>query len=124
MYLLIDECCSNALVRIAAELGHTAQRSKDVRVLGPAAPDRWIFGFARSEGAVLVTANREDMRDLAAYGRGGRHPGVIVLPQVRGQAWRACFGASLPSPPAFWRARRTCSSKSMRMAASTSYRLP
>lgn len=96
MYLLIDECCSNALVRIAVELGHTAQRSKDVRALGPGAPDQWIFGFARSEGAVLVTANREDMRDLAGYGRGGSHPGVILLPQVRGQDMAGLFRRVLP----------------------------
>ena len=124
MDLLIDECCSNALVRIAAELGHTAQRSKDVRVLGPAAPDRWIFGFARSEGAVLVTANREDMRDLAAYGRGGRHPGVIVLPQVRGQDMASLFRRVLAVAPGILASAPNMFVEIDAAGRITSYRLP
>lgn len=95
MYLLIDECCGKALLKAAEELGHTAQRTREVVSLGPGAADRDIFELAREAGAVFVTINRADFVDLAAYGR--EHPGVIVLPSVLGQDLVRLFRMVLPN---------------------------
>lgn len=81
MYLLLDECCGKALVAVAQEAGHVAQRTIEVTVLGPQAPDQDIFDFARRVGAVFVTVNRGDFIELA--GRGRDHPGVILIPSAR-----------------------------------------
>lgn len=94
MYLLIDECCGKALVAVAHALGHTAQRTRHVAVLGQGAADRTIFEFARRHGAAFVTINRTDYVALAAYGRG--HPGVIVLPSVAGRELARLFRIALP----------------------------
>ena len=93
MYLLIDECCGKSLVTAAESLGHTAQRTRDVATLGPGAADRDIFAFARANGAVFV--NRGDFLDLARHGR-DPHPGVIVLPSVRGHELARLFRTVLP----------------------------
>jgi hypothetical protein len=34
MYLLLDECCGKALVAVAKEAGHLAQRTIEVPALG------------------------------------------------------------------------------------------
>jgi predicted nuclease of predicted toxin-antitoxin system len=94
MYLLIDECCGKALVTVAHRLGHTAQRTSNVRVLGRGAEDRTIFAFARRQGAVFVTINRTDYVALAAYGP--PHPGVILLPSVAGRELARLFRIVLP----------------------------
>lgn len=94
MYLLIDECCGKALVKVAEEAGHTAQRTREVGNLGPGAADRDIFDFALATGAVFVTINRADFVDLAAYGR--EHPGVIVLPSVLSQDLVRLFRMVMP----------------------------
>ena len=80
MYLLFDECCCNALVKVAEDAGHTAQRTVEVAVLGKQAADSDIFNFARGVGAIFVTVNRGDFIGLAARGR--RHPGVILIPSL------------------------------------------
>lgn len=95
MYLLIDECCGKGLVSVAESLGHTAQRTREIGALGPGAPDRDIFAFARASGAVFVTINRADFADLARYGP-EPHPGVIVLPSALGQELARLFRAVLP----------------------------
>jgi predicted nuclease of predicted toxin-antitoxin system len=94
MYLLIDECCGKALVSIAHRLGHTAQRTRQVAVLGQGADDSAIFAFAREYGAVFVTINRTDYVALAAYGP--PHAGVIVLPSVAGRELARLFRRVLP----------------------------
>ena len=55
MYLLIDECCGKRLVTIVESLGHTAQRTQHIPLLGSGADDRTIFEYARMSGANLVT---------------------------------------------------------------------
>jgi predicted nuclease of predicted toxin-antitoxin system len=104
MYLLIDECCGEALVSISHRLGHTAQRTREIGELGSGADDRRIFEFARRNGAVFVTINRTDYVTLAAYGR--PHPGVIILPPVAN--WRVCFGESCRLRNACSEAVRIC----------------
>jgi predicted nuclease of predicted toxin-antitoxin system len=93
MYLLLDECCSKALVGVAERAGHTAQRTVQVAALGPQAADHDIFDFARSVGAVFVTVNRGDFIDLAARGRD--HPGVILIPSLPQAGLRPLFEAVL-----------------------------
>ena len=65
MYLLLDECCGRHLVRLAANLGHAAQRSIEVAVLRRQASDDAVFDFARAAGAIMVTVNRSDFASLA-----------------------------------------------------------
>lgn len=91
MYLLFDECCGKALVKLAAAAGHSAQRTVEVAVLGRQAPDRDIFDFARRVGAVFVTVNRGDFIALAAAGR--EHPGVILIPSLPHAELRPLFEA-------------------------------
>jgi predicted nuclease of predicted toxin-antitoxin system len=93
MYLLLDECCGKALVRVAAQAGHSAQRTVEVAVLGRQAPDRNIIDFARRAGAVFVTVNRGDFIHLAARGRD--HPGVILIPSLPHAELRPLFEAVL-----------------------------
>nr|WP_294557591.1 DUF5615 family PIN-like protein [uncultured Rhodopila sp.] len=89
MYLLLDECCGKALVRVAEAAGHTAQRTVEVAVLGRQAPDLDIFEFARRAGSVFVTVNRGDFIGLAAKGR--EHPGVILIPSLPHAQLRPLF---------------------------------
>jgi predicted nuclease of predicted toxin-antitoxin system len=91
MFLLLDECCGKALVQIAEDGGHTAQRTVEVAVLGRGAPDSEIFDFARRQGAVLVTVNRGDFISLAGLGR--QHPGVILIPSLPMAKLRPLFVA-------------------------------
>ena len=77
MFLIIDEDCPVCLVRHAASLGHTAQRSVHVQGLGRGAPDAAIWAFAQAAGGVLVTRNFIDYLPLAAR---GTPAGVIALP--------------------------------------------
>ncbi len=93
MYLLLDECCGKALVKVAAGAGHTAQRTLEVAVLGRQAPDHDIFDFARGIGAVFVTINRGDFIHLAARGR--EHAGVILLPSLPRAQLLPLFSAAL-----------------------------
>lgn len=72
MYLLLDECCGKALVRVAGQAGRTAQRTVEVQILGCQAPDRDIFDFACQVGAVVVTVNH---RDFIAWPRRG-----VIIP--------------------------------------------
>lgn len=83
MYLLIDECCGKSLVGVAEAAGHRAQRTVEVAALGRGAADVDIFAFARRHDAVLVTINQGDFVSLAT--RVSDHPGLILLPSVRGQ---------------------------------------
>ncbi len=92
MYLLLDECCGKALVKIAEALGHSAQRSVDVGVLGRGATDDAVFAFARQSGAVLVTVNRADFIDIAAA---GPHVGVLLIPSLPNRQLRPLFQALL-----------------------------
>src|ERR1043166_1253138 len=94
MYLLIDECCGKALLRLADRLGHTAPRTREVSGLGEGADDRPIFDFARGSREVFVTTNRTDYVALAAYGP--PHPGVIILPSVAGRELARLFRRVLP----------------------------
>jgi predicted nuclease of predicted toxin-antitoxin system len=89
MFLLLDECCGKALVQIAEDRGHTAQRTVEVALLGRGAPDNEIFDFARRQGAVLVTVNRGDFISLAGLGR--QHPGVILIPSLPTAKLRPLF---------------------------------
>jgi predicted nuclease of predicted toxin-antitoxin system len=89
MYLLLDECCGKSLVQVAEDVGHTAQRTVEVAVLGRGAPDNDIFDFARRKGAVLVTVNRGDFISLARLGR--EHPGVILIPSLPAAKLRPLF---------------------------------
>ena len=89
MYLLLDECCGKALGRLAESLGHTAQRSVDVQVLGRGASDAQLFDFASKAGAVLVTVNRADFIALAATS--GSHPGVLLIPSLPSAELRPHF---------------------------------
>jgi len=94
MYLLLDECCSKALVPVAQAHGHRVERTIHISSLGRGAADDAIFAFARSQDAVLVTINRDDFVALARYGNG--HPGVIVLPSVKRAELVALFERILP----------------------------
>jgi predicted nuclease of predicted toxin-antitoxin system len=89
MYLLLDECCGKALGRFAESLGHTAQRSVDVQVLGKGASDAQLFDFARKAGAVLVTVNRADF--IALAGTSASHPGVLLIPSLPNAELRPHF---------------------------------
>jgi len=122
MYLLIDECCSKALVSIAHRLGHTAQRTREVAALGEAAEDRTIFDFASEYGAVLVTINRTDYVALAAYGP--PHPGVIILPSVAGRALARLFRRVLPVAERVIESRENMFVEINARGAITSFRLP
>ncbi len=93
MFLLLDECCGKALVRIAEAAGHTAQRTVQVAALGPQASDRDIFDFACRVGTVFVTVNRGDFIELAARGR--EHAGVILIPSLPLARLRPLFEAAL-----------------------------
>lgn len=94
MYLLIDECCSKGLVKVAQSLGHTAQRTISVRALGRAASDADIHQFASRNGAILVTENSADFRELA--GQGKAHPGIILMPNIVGKEAAMLFKKLLP----------------------------
>jgi predicted nuclease of predicted toxin-antitoxin system len=89
MYLLLDECCGKSLIQLAEGVGHTAQRTVEVAVLGRGAPDNDIFEFARRQDAVLVTVNRGDFISLAGLGR--EHPGVILIPSLPATKLRPLF---------------------------------
>lgn len=94
MYLLLDECCPKALVGIAEDLGHSAQRTIEVEALGRQASDPDIFSFACAVGAVIVTVNRGDFLNLATHRPD--HPGLILLPSTppstTGRLSRALIG--------------------------------
>jgi predicted nuclease of predicted toxin-antitoxin system len=94
MYLLIDECCGKALVRVAEAAGHTAQRTRDIGQLGQGATDRDIFDFACRNGAVIVTSNHRDFEALAAE---QAHPGMIFVPQTLGSELARLFRDVLPT---------------------------
>jgi predicted nuclease of predicted toxin-antitoxin system len=100
MYLLLDECCGKALVRVAEDAGHTAQRTVEVAVLGRGAPDNDIFDFARCQGAVLVTVNRGDFISLANLGR--QHPGVILIPSLPAANLKPLFQAVMSAAEAIF----------------------
>ena len=93
MYLLIDECCSDGLRTVAEKLGHVAQLTKQVAGLGRGQDDVVLFDFARGHGAVLVTVNAADFRDLARY---RNHPGVTLVPSVREPRQSRLFRRVLP----------------------------
>lgn len=93
MYFLIDECCAKGLVTVARTAGHTAQLITEVAALGAAADDSSIFQFARRSGAVLVTANADDFRKLAAR---IRHSGIVALPALREPGQSRLFRRALP----------------------------
>ena len=93
MYLLIDECCSDGLRTVAEKLGHVAQLTKHVAGLGRGQDDVVLFDFARAHGAVLVTVNAADFRDLARY---RDHPGMILVPSVREPRQSRLFRRVLP----------------------------
>ncbi len=93
MYLLIDECCGKALVRVAEAAGHTAQRTREIHELGQGATDRDIFDFACRNGAVVVTSNHRDFEALAS---GQVHPGLIFVPQTIGSELSRLFKEVLP----------------------------
>lgn len=94
MYLLIDECCGKALVRVAEDLGHTAQRTRDIAELGQGAADWEIFRFARKAGAILVTANCRDFEALASHE--APHPGMIFVPPILGGELARLFRIAVP----------------------------
>jgi predicted nuclease of predicted toxin-antitoxin system len=100
MYLLFDECCGKALVKIAEDHGHTAQRTSEVAMLGRGAADNDIFDFARRQGAVLVTVNRGDFISLA--GLGLQHPGVILIPSLPTAKLRPLFLAVVAAAEAIF----------------------
>jgi predicted nuclease of predicted toxin-antitoxin system len=122
MYLLIDECCGKALVTVAHRLGHTAQRTREVAVLGSGADDRLIFDFARRNEAVFVTINRTDYVALAAYGR--PHPGVIVLPSAAGRELARLFRRVLPVAERIFARAENMFVEIDRRGRITSFRLP
>lgn len=95
MYLLIDECCSKALVQVAEKLGHTAQRTVEVRELGSGASDKEIAAFARRHDAIVVTENAGDFIKLAGGSKG--HAGMILMPNVFGKQAGSLFKAVLPT---------------------------
>jgi predicted nuclease of predicted toxin-antitoxin system len=94
MFLLIDECCGKALVRVAEDHGHTAQRTTQVRALGRGASDPEIIEFARRHGAVIVTNNSVDFLALSVAGE--EHPGMILVPNLVGQELARLFRRALP----------------------------
>lgn len=122
MYLLIDECCGKGLVRVAEELGHTAQRTKEVVGLGPGATDGDIFDFVRTNGATFVTINRADFVDLAAYGRD--HFGVIVLPSALGHDLARLFRTLLPFAEQVFSIKRNMFIEISRTGQITNFQLP
>jgi predicted nuclease of predicted toxin-antitoxin system len=93
MYLLLDECCGKSLVALAADAGHTAQRTVEVAALGRGAPDKDIFDFARRHDAIVVMINRGDFISLADLGRD--HPGVVLIPSLPLAKLRPLFLAAL-----------------------------
>ena len=93
MYLLVDECCADGLLTVARKAGHAAQLTKEVGELGGGTEDEAIFAFARLHGAVLVTVNAADFRDLARH---RDHAGVILVPSVREPGQSRLFRTVLP----------------------------
>jgi predicted nuclease of predicted toxin-antitoxin system len=122
MYLLIDECCGKALVGVAHRLGHTAQRTREVAVLGGGADDRTIFDFARRNEAVFVTINRTDYVALAGHGR--PHPGVIILPSVAGRELARLYRCVLPVAERVFARSENMFVEIDRRGRITSFRLP
>lgn len=92
MYLLLDECCGKALVRVAEALGHTAQRSINAQPLGRGASDDDVFAFAARVSAVLVTVNKADFIEIAAA---RSHGGILLIPSLPNRQLRPLFEALL-----------------------------
>lgn len=93
MFLLIDECCAQALAAAADGLGHAAQRTVEAPELGRAASDADIFGYAARAGAVVVTVNQGDFIRLAE--RFTPSCGLILMPALRGRDQVRLFRAAL-----------------------------
>lgn len=122
MYLLIDECCSKGLVKVAEDLGHAAQRTIGVRELGQAASDADIHKFAVANGAIVVTVNSVDFRALAGAGTG--HPGMILMPNVIGKEAAKLFKKVLPHADAVFAASQNMFVEIDEAGAIRSFQLP
>jgi predicted nuclease of predicted toxin-antitoxin system len=90
--LLIDECLSPALVRVAEQFGHEAYH---LAHLGRAGSQDWeIIALAVTLDMVLVTNNASDFRRL--YAAQELHPGLIILiPNVQRDTQLRLFRAAL-----------------------------
>lgn len=122
MFLLIDECCSKGLVRVAQALGHTAQRTIEVAALGAGATDAEIHRFASKNLAIIVTENAVDFRRLAGSGKG--HPGIILMPSVIGKTAATLFRRVLPIADEVFRGNTNMFVEIDDSGAMTSYQLP
>jgi predicted nuclease of predicted toxin-antitoxin system len=90
--LLIDECLSPALVRLAQQSGHEAYHLAHVGKAGSA--DWQIVEWALARDMVLVTNNASDFRRL--YAAQELHPGlVIIVPNVGRETQFRLFRAAL-----------------------------
>ena len=92
MRLLIDECLSPALVRLAQTSGHEAYHLAHI---GRAGFEDWqIVELALVRDMVLVTNNASDFRRL--YATQKLHPGLVILvPNVEREIQLRLFRASL-----------------------------
>jgi predicted nuclease of predicted toxin-antitoxin system len=91
MFPLLDE--NIAACAVGGGTLYTAQRSVEIRALGRGADDQAIYDFARQQGAVLVTQNRDDFATLAIR----RGPiSVIVLPSVAPRTQHAMLRHAVP----------------------------
>ena len=75
MKFLLDHDVPAEISRVLQHWGHnvTVLRS----VLRVAAPDADVFGYACSEGLILISCNRDHFLALARQAQ--NHPGLIIL---------------------------------------------
>jgi predicted nuclease of predicted toxin-antitoxin system len=90
--ILIDECLSVELPRVAHELGFEAYHVAHYGLSG--LKDPALFAKINERGFIFVTNNREDFVDLIA--EVDLHAGlIIILPNVRGEAQKVLFRTAL-----------------------------
>ena len=91
MFLLLDENIARCAVRGGTL--YTAQRSVETHGLGRGAADEDLYAFARTNGAVLITQDRDDFARIV--GRRGPIP-VIVLPSMASRTQHAMLLRVIP----------------------------
>jgi predicted nuclease of predicted toxin-antitoxin system len=90
-FALLDECVAKCCQRGGSV--YTAQRSREVAVLGPGASDQDIYEFVRRTQCILVTCNG---KDFAALVMNHVQIRAIVLPQVEPKKQRKALMLAFP----------------------------
>jgi predicted nuclease of predicted toxin-antitoxin system len=72
---LVDEDMPRSTARVLRQTGHTAEDVRDVGLRGHS--DQEVFDYAQSQGAILVTADKDFSNALRFPP--GTHSGIIVV---------------------------------------------